>query len=136
MAGLQNALSNTTANLEEPSASFMTPDIGSNVTVSVQNSQWIARGSTILIQGAGAYMVISVPSTTSITVQNLGSTGNVPPNTQINAGADVRARRVIDVGELAKKFKRKRLKAQEFSAADFTLEMIEGAEKVRFCFTK
>jgi hypothetical protein len=124
--------------LAETSASFMTPGIGSNVTVSVQNSQWIARGSTILIEGAGAYMVISVPSTTSITVQNpvqnLDLTGNVPPNTRINAGAHVRARRVIDVGELAKIIQA--AKAQEFSAADFTLEMIKGAEKVRFCFTK
>jgi hypothetical protein len=63
------------AKLTETTASFITPNIGSNVTVSVQNSQSIARGSTILIQGAGAYSVISVPNTTSITVQNLGSAG-------------------------------------------------------------
>jgi len=116
--------------LTETTASFIAPAIGSDVTVSVQNSQSIARGSTILIQGAGAYMVISVPSTTSIDVQNLGSTGNVPPNTPINARAHVRAR-VIDVGELAKKIQEKVPKAQ--SAAEFALEMIEGAEKVRFC---
>jgi hypothetical protein len=90
-------------------------------------------GQHDFIQGAGAYLVISVPSTTSITVQNLGSTGNVPPNTQINAGADIRAR-VIDVGELANKIQEKVPKAQ--SAAGFAFEMIEGAEKVRFCFTK
>src|SRR6202007_1122179 len=76
--------------LTETKASFITPDIRTNVTVSVQNSQSIAQGSTILIQGAGAYLVISLPSTTSITVQNLGSAGNVAPNIQINAGADIR----------------------------------------------
>jgi|SRR5271166_512780 len=76
--------------LTETTASFITPNIGSNVTVSVQNSQSIARGSTILIQGAGAYSVISVPNTTSVTVQNLGSAGNAPPETQINKGADIR----------------------------------------------
>ena len=118
--------------LTETTATFTTPNIGSNVTVSVQNSQSIARGSTILIQGAGAYSVISVPSTTSITVQNpTGSTGNVPPNTQINAGADIRAR-LIEIGELGKKI-REALKVQELSAAEFALQMIEGAEKVRFC---
>jgi hypothetical protein len=122
--------------LTETTASFTTPNTGSNVTVSVQNSQSIARGSTILIHGAGAYSVISVPSTTSITVQNPlvvenkhgragRSTGNVPPNTPIRA-------RVIEIGELAKKI-REALKVQQLSAAEFALQMIEGAEKVRFC---
>ena len=44
-------------------------------------------------------------------------------------------RRVINIGELAGKIKEKIL-AEEFSAAEFALEMIEGAEKVRFCFTR
>ena len=40
-------------------------------------------------------------------------------------------RRVINIGALAKEIKLK-TKATEFSAAEFSLEMIEGAEKVRF----
>jgi hypothetical protein len=40
-------------------------------------------------------------------------------------------RRVINIGALAEEIKQK-TKATEFSAAEFSLEMIEGAEKVRF----
>ena len=93
--GDQDRFSKTLKVLTETTARFITPIIGSNVTVSVQNSQWIARGSTILIQDAGAYLVVSVPDITSIVVQNLGSTGNLPANTQINAGADVRAKDTV-----------------------------------------
>jgi hypothetical protein len=45
-------------------------------------------------------------------------------------------RHVIDVGELAKKIHEKVPQAEEFSAAEFALEMIAGAEQVRFCSTK
>jgi hypothetical protein len=44
-------------------------------------------------------------------------------------------KRVIDIGELAKRIHEKVPNAGEFSAAEFSLEMIEGAEKVRFYFS-
>jgi hypothetical protein len=42
-------------------------------------------------------------------------------------------KRVIDIGQLADDIQNL-TKAKNFSAADFALEMIEGAPKVRFCF--
>jgi len=80
----QNAYTGTTA-------AFTTPAVGSNVTVTVQSSLWIAPGQTVYIQGAGAYQVMSVPNAQQISVQNLGSTGNVAQNTVINAGSLVSA---------------------------------------------
>ena len=41
-------------------------------------------------------------------------------------------KRTIRIGALAKEIA-DQTKAQTFSAAEFALEMIEGAEKVRFC---
>jgi hypothetical protein len=42
-------------------------------------------------------------------------------------------KRTIGIGELAKRIKEKLTHAEPLSAAKFALEMIEGAEKVRFC---
>jgi hypothetical protein len=44
-------------------------------------------------------------------------------------------KRTVDIGALAGEIQKKR-PAQTFSAAEFASEMIEGAEKVRFCAIK
>lgn len=68
-------------------SSFVTPAIGSNVTIAVSNSLWIVPGQVIFLQFAGYYLVVSVPSTASATIQNLGYTPNAISGTTIGAGA-------------------------------------------------
>ena len=50
-------------------ASFTQPTVGSNVTISVGDSAWIALGQNIYIAQAGYYKVLAIVSSTSITVQ-------------------------------------------------------------------
>jgi hypothetical protein len=50
-------------------ASFTQPNVGSNVTISVGDSAWIALGQNIYIAQAGYYTVIAIVSSTSITVE-------------------------------------------------------------------
>jgi len=50
-------------------ASFTQPNVGSNVTISVGDSAWIALGQNIYIAQAGYYQVIAIVSSTAITVE-------------------------------------------------------------------
>jgi len=50
-------------------ASFTQPNVGSNVTISVGDSAWIALGQNIYIAQAGYYQAIAIVSSTSITVE-------------------------------------------------------------------
>jgi hypothetical protein len=50
-------------------ASFTQPNVGSNITISVGDSAWIALGQNIYIAQAGYYQVIAIVSSTSITVE-------------------------------------------------------------------
>jgi hypothetical protein len=70
-------------------ASFTQPNVGSNITIFVGNSAWIALGQSIYISQAGYYKVIGIPSSTSITVTlqsvDLVSSGStVSSNRQIS----------------------------------------------------
>jgi microcystin-dependent protein len=78
----KNSLTGTTA-------SFVTPAIGGNSQISVADTTFMTPGMQLYIAGAGTYQVVSVTSPTQVVVQNTGATGNVPPTTQINAGASV-----------------------------------------------
>lgn len=72
----------------------------------------------------------------------LASTGQAPTNTtywKVYTSTSIdplywreEDKRTIRIGALAKEIA-DQTKAQTFSAAEFALEMIEGAEKVRFC---
>jgi len=50
-------------------ASFTQPNIGSNVTILVGDSAWIALGQNIYIAQAGYYQVLAIVSSISITVE-------------------------------------------------------------------
>jgi len=50
-------------------ASFTQPNIGSNVTILVGDSAWIALGQNIYIAQAGYYQVLAIVSSTAITVE-------------------------------------------------------------------
>lgn len=71
-------------------ADFTMPVIGSGtVSVSVEDTSWIAVGQTLFIQVAGYMKVASVDTATSVTAINDGASGNASSGTNIPSGATV-----------------------------------------------
>lgn len=68
---------------------FQQPAVGVNLTIGVDNSMWMAVGQVIFIVGGGYYSVINVPSSVSVTIQNLGYTGNAVAGAAIAFNAKV-----------------------------------------------
>ena len=83
-----NAFTTTTA-------SFIMPDEGENVTVTVLNSSWAVVGQNVFVQTAGTMQVVSKPDATSVELQNLEDTasGFYPANaaftTEIASGVQI-----------------------------------------------
>lgn len=77
------------------SASFVQPAPGSNVAVSVAISNWMIIGQVVYIgfngvyPAGGYYKVITISSTTSVILENLGYTGNAVVNATILSGSSV-----------------------------------------------
>lgn len=65
----ENAYTTTTAQYTQPA-------VNATVTVSVATSTWASIGQNIYIRSGGYYEVIDKPSSFSLTVENLGATGN------------------------------------------------------------
>lgn len=84
--GLGGAATYTTT-----TANFTTPAVNSNVTIAVGNTGFMSTNTPLFIAGAGAYTVVTVVNTVSVTVKNTGATGNAAPSTVINSGALVAA---------------------------------------------
>lgn len=76
------------------SAGFTMPAVSSTVTVSVASSTWMSIGQMLYVQDAGYMRVSAVPTTTSVTLTNVGTTGNAAATTAI-----VTARTVSAAGE-------------------------------------
>lgn len=74
-----NAYSSTTAN-------FTQPAVAANVTVAVGESGWMTIGQVVFVQTGGYYTVQSIVSATSVTLRNLGYSGNAAATTVINSG--------------------------------------------------
>lgn len=70
-------------------ASFIQPAVNANVTIDVTDGSFLGLGQFIWIEQGGTYEVITINSALSITVENLGYTGNAPPTTVIPATAKV-----------------------------------------------
>ncbi len=70
-------------------ANFTQPASGANVTVSVRNSRIFPAGATVFVEGGGAYLVVSKPSITSLSLQNTGATGNASPGATVASGSRV-----------------------------------------------
>lgn len=78
-------------------ASFTVPAVGSTVTVTVNQTQCLVVGQTVIIgQGAGAvlanpgpgtFFVDSIPSDTTVTLEFTGSPGDVTAGSTISSGA-------------------------------------------------
>jgi len=73
----------------QTTASFVQPAVGSTVTVSLLNSQWLAVGQNIFIETGGDYIVSSLPSSTTATLTNSGATINAAPATSIPTSSTV-----------------------------------------------
>jgi hypothetical protein len=74
--------------------SFVQPSVGADITIATTNlgqlnNKWVGVGQILFIVGGGYYQVVSVPSLTTIEVQNLGYTGNAAPGATIASGGNV-----------------------------------------------
>lgn len=78
----QNAYTTTTANITMPA-------VGVTVIAAVLNSSWASILQTIYISGLGYFQVTAKPTATSITVRNLGYTGNAAPGLIVGMGQSV-----------------------------------------------
>ena len=77
-----NAFTTTTAQ-------FTQPAVSSSVSVSVVDSTWAAVGQIVYIATGGYYQVSAVPTSVSLTLTNLGYTGNAAPTTVITSAQKV-----------------------------------------------
>ncbi len=75
----QNAYTLTTA-------SFVIPAVGDDVTIAVQSSLWMAIGQVLVVTGT-YFKVISKPSATTVTLENLGYSGSGAPGGTIASGS-------------------------------------------------
>lgn len=72
------------------SSSGNLPAISANVTLQVINSSWMAIGEPVFVQFWGSgFVVVSVPDSTHVTIQNTGNTDNQAPGTPVVVGARV-----------------------------------------------
>lgn len=62
------------------------PPVGDTVILDVNQSEWVGSPATVLIEGAGYFLVIA-KSPTAIEVENLGYPSNVAAGNPINTGA-------------------------------------------------
>lgn len=77
-----NSYSFTTSNFTQPAS-------GSNVTVAISETSWMTDNQIVFVTSGGYYQVISVGSSISATLKNLGYTGNASSSSTITSGARV-----------------------------------------------
>jgi microcystin-dependent protein len=70
------------------SALFTTPAVNANVAITVTSATHISAGLVLNIQGAGAYLTVSVAGNV-VTATNTGAAGNASSGTAIASGATV-----------------------------------------------
>src|SRR4029077_11365672 len=70
------------------SALFTTPAVNANVAITVTSATAISAGLKLTIQGAGAYLTVSVAGNV-VTATNTGAAGNASSGTDIASGATV-----------------------------------------------
>lgn len=76
--------------LDNTTAAFTVPAVGSNVTIAQGSTGWLSPGLIVTIgAGAGSYTVVSITDGTHYVAQNNGGTGNAAPTTVIPSGTTV-----------------------------------------------
>lgn len=68
---------------------FTMPAVSGTVNVSVADTAWMAVGQVVFIETAGYFLVDTIVSGLTVTLENLGYTGNAAPTTVITAGQKV-----------------------------------------------
>jgi Collagen triple helix repeat (20 copies) len=71
------------------SANFTQPTSGSNVTVTVGSTSWMAAGQYLFVQNGGFYTVSSITNATTVVLNNLGYSVNAGLGTVIASGSAV-----------------------------------------------
>lgn len=70
-----------------PLAQPVMPAYGSNVTLTVGNSEWIEFGQYVFVESAGYFQVQSIPTSTTVILKNIATAtayaGNAAPGTSI-----------------------------------------------------
>lgn len=72
-------------------AGFTMPAVSATVVVPVAESRWMAIGQVVYVQSAGYFWVTAKPTTTSVTLQNIGVSANAAPTTAIATARAVSA---------------------------------------------
>src|SRR5438445_228202 len=72
-------------------ADFSQPAVGSDVSVSVASTAWMAVGETLFVQSGGYYTVSAITDGTTVVLNNTGDTGNTAPAATILSGSAVSA---------------------------------------------
>lgn len=80
---------NTAYFFEPLSTDFTVPAVSGTAILTVCNSAQYSLGAYVWIQGAGFFEVISRPNSTTISIQNNGTPGNVAPTSVIGSGAAI-----------------------------------------------
>jgi hypothetical protein len=73
----------------ETTALFVVPALGDQVQLAVTNSEWVTIGSTVFIEGAGTFEVVSTPTATSMLLEYLNVASNTASGNNISSGAGV-----------------------------------------------
>lgn len=76
--------------IDNTTAAFITPAVGSTVSIAISSTTWLKSGLIVSIgAGAGNYTVTSITDATHFVAQNNGGTGNAAPGTSIPVGTTV-----------------------------------------------
>lgn len=70
-------------------AGFVMPAVSSTVVATVAVTSWMVIGQVLYVQTAGYMKVTAIGGATSVTLENLGYSGNAAPTTAINSGNKV-----------------------------------------------
>lgn len=70
-------------------ANYNQPAVSGYVTVSVEDSSWMAIDQIIFIENGGYYTVVLTPTNTSAIIENGGFAGNLAPGTLVAIGSKV-----------------------------------------------
>lgn len=70
-------------------ATFTVPAVNSTTSITVGSTAWMAVGEPLFITTAGAYRVVSLIDDVTVSVRNLGLTGNAAASTVISIGSVV-----------------------------------------------
>lgn len=71
------------------SASFVQPAVSATVSVTVDETGWMAVGQPVYMTTGGTYTVSSVTDTTNVVLTNLGYSGNAAPAATVASGKKV-----------------------------------------------